>query len=792
MLLTTASLLGVLVIAVAAILVFEPRVDLSRFGPDIEHAVEDSMNRKVVFAGPMHLTLSLWPSLEIANVTIQNPEGCHYPTLAKAGSMQCQVGLWPLLFGKLHISSLKAKDVLVCLAPADKNERQAAPKPEKKDEPSVLRLEQISGVELENVLLRYFDKGYKRQYGFYLERLSGQAGRSVECRFSSKGKIDNYPFSVDIGASPLGSFKGRGQWKTSVKGTLGGSAIEAHGKLLVQDEQLASESTMKFANVDIGELVQWLGLVEGIKARARQVDLHVQWSGNDLPGIVGSLDVKASLADGYWLLQDPNTKAQAEIRLSRGEWDVTSGQQSKLTLEGSLNGIGADIAVTGPVPGENIDGSKPVKLEFKAALAGAEVEMTSETALPLKSGDASLAFKMQGQSLNYLSELLGVGLPKWGPYELKGNLRIGKSGYELKGMELVVGRSDLTGGMSLVTTGEVPELTVDLKTKLLQLDDFLAEKGKSEKAAQARKKTGRETAQKPEPAAGGPAQPLSDVLSPEVLDGFKAKLNLSVDQVRSSDDELGSGLLDLSVANGRMSLNNVQVNIPGGQIRMGGWLKPGKTGDALDVWAKINNFDYGVLARRYDPQTTAKGLLSLDAGINSTYGDNERLMANANGYLNVWIKPEDMGAGVMDLWAANIVFAIFQGLTAQEKSQINCLLARLKLTDGMLRQESLVIDTSKMRVNGQAELDFKEETVFIHLAPQAKKAQFFSLETPIEIKGRLSDFEASIAPGGLVGSAVSFVTSPLHVPLRRLFEPSLPEDGCDICCDGLKKESKEQ
>ncbi len=781
-------MLGMLFIAVAAILIFEPRIDLSRFAPTVERMVEGATDRKAAVAGPIYLTLSLWPSLEIADVTIQNPEGCHYQTLAKVGRLQCQVGLWDMLFGDLCISSLKAGDVLVCLASTDNEGQSAPPKEENKEGRTGLRLVQLSGVELENIVLKYFDKGGNRQHELYLEGLNGQAGRSVEVDFHAKGRVDNYHFSLNIGASPLGAFLGRGQWNTSIEGKLGGSAIEAHGQLLLKDEQFASESKMKFTNVDIGGLVQWLGLIDGIKAQAKQVDLHVKWSGNDLSSIMKSLNIKASLTDGYWILQDSNTKAQAEVRLLRGEWDVTPGQHSQLTLEGSLNGISANIAVAGPAPGENIDGGKPVKLEFKAALAGAEVEMTSITALPLNSGDASLAVNMRGQSMASMSELLGVTLPEWGPYELKGNLRIGKSGYELKGMELLVGRSDLTGWMSLVTTGKVPELTIDLKTKLLQLDDFLTKNGKPEKAAAAKTKTGRETMVKTELAVGGTGQPLGKILSPDVLDGFKAKLKLEVNQVRSGQDELGSGIFDLSIADGRMSINNLQVNIPGGQVRAGGWLKPGKTEDALDVWAKIDNFDYGVLARRGDPQTKAKGLFSLDGRINGRYTDSERLMANASGYLNVWIKPEDMGAGIMDLWAANIVFAIFKSLTAQQQSRINCLLARLKLTNGILRQESLVIDTSKMRVNGEAELDFKNETVFVHLAPQAKKAQFFSLETPIEVKGRLADFEANIAPGGLVGSAIFFVTSPLHVPLRRMFGPSLPEDGCDICCGGLKKE----
>jgi len=49
------------------------------------------------------------------------------------------------------------------------------------------------------------------------------------------------------------------------------------------------------------------------------------------------------------------------------------------------------------------------------------------------------------------------------------------------------------------------------------------------------------------------------------------------------------------------------------------------------------------------------------------------------------------------------------------------------------------------------------------------------------IKGKFADFQIGIAPGGLIGTTVVFITSPLYVPIRRIFSEDLPPAGQDVC-----------
>jgi len=59
----------------------------------------------------------------------------------------------------------------------------------------------------------------------------------------------------------------------------------------------------------------------------------------------------------------------------------------------------------------------------------------------------------------------------------------------------------------------------------------------------------------------------------------------------------------------------------------------------------------------------------------------------------------------------------------------------------------------------------------------------------MEAKGKIKDFKIGVAPGGLIGTSIRFITSPLHVPVRRLFSEDLPSEGSDVCESPLIKDN---
>jgi uncharacterized protein involved in outer membrane biogenesis len=210
------------------------------------------------------------------------------------------------------------------------------------------------------------------------------------------------------------------------------------------------------------------------------------------------------------------------------------------------------------------------------------------------------------------------------------------------------------------------------------------------------------------------------------------------------------------------------------------------TGEAR---AHIDRFDYGILARSINPRTEMAGLLSLDMNLKSRAKNLGVIMHHVDGRLDFAVWPENFEAGVFDLWAVNLMTAVLPRLDSTKKSKINCAVGRFDLEDGLMRDDLIMVDTTNMRVEAEGRIDFKTERVKLNLKPRAKSPRFFSLATPIKVNGKFTDFKIGPKQGALVGTAIRFVTSPVHVPLRMVTQDNLPKDGSAACSEAMNRTS---
>ena len=104
-----------------------------------------------------------------------------------------------------------------------------------------------------------------------------------------------------------------------------------------------------------------------------------------------------------------------------------------------------------------------------------------------------------------------------------------------------------------------------------------------------------------------------------------------------------------------------------------------------------------------------------------------------------------------------------------------------------MQDRIIYMDTTRMSVEGEATINFKTRMLDLRATPSAKRPELFSLATPIKVSGRFDNFGVGINMVRLTGTVASFITSPVHVPLRRLFSQEIPADGREACLAAWKK-----
>jgi uncharacterized protein involved in outer membrane biogenesis len=97
---------GVAVLAVAAGAVFLARFDPNTLKPRIEAAVRQATGRDLALYGPISVKWSLWPTVELRDVTFANPPGYSRPQMATLERLDLQLAVLPLLRSRFEIARL--------------------------------------------------------------------------------------------------------------------------------------------------------------------------------------------------------------------------------------------------------------------------------------------------------------------------------------------------------------------------------------------------------------------------------------------------------------------------------------------------------------------------------------------------------------------------------------------------------------------------------------------------------------------------------------------------------------
>jgi hypothetical protein len=71
--------------------------------------------------------------------------------------------------------------------------------------------------------------------------------------------------------------------------------------------------------------------------------------------------------------------------------------------------------------------------------------------------------------------------------------------------------------------------------------------------------------------------------------------------------------------------------------------------------------------------------------------------------------------------------------------------------------------------------------VAVHLQPRPKEPHFFSLATPVEVTGHLTDFKVGVSAASVLATVARFATSIVTTPFEMLVAHRLPRDGADVC-----------
>ncbi|MEA3469195.1 MAG: AsmA family protein [Thermodesulfobacteriota bacterium] len=785
--------------ALAVVSLLGITVNLDKARPMVEKAASAALERKVEITGSVELLPTLSSRLEVHDVRIDNPEGWGSPDFVAVKLVRIQLELIDLLRKKISMDEITAEGVSIYLESrknginnwsfSSPDERKTTSEdvssPEEKSSGGIA-FKAVDKVSLKTIEVTYKDVVLGKTVSFQLDELTGEAPAGKSLVFHARGSLQEKSYSFDLDAGALDTFRPKQQaWPLDLTGDIAGTPFSAKGDFGNKNNEQQLSLDMSMGAVDVGKLLSWLNVADNIKASTEELTLTLQLKGDSLHELLKQSEFNFHLKGGILDLGNPDSGSDFLISKLDGKIGAKHGSAIGVSLNGIVDTTPVSITIKGMPLVKYIDDSGELPVTIVFAAAGAELDFSGAVGLPVDSKTFNLAMSLKGENLDTLDEFLNIDLPPFGPYSLDAKFAATDSGYDLSNLAIKVGSSDLSGSMSLNHKGDRPEVTLQLTSKVLQLDDFAlgdwSLDGKKDSVED--EKEAKEQLPEKQVVEEKSSQPavIPSFLSPESLSRFNGSLSIEMEQVLSGKDTLGKGSLKSTLQDGRFAIAPLQLDLANGTAKLEFSFQPTAKETAIHLDTKIEKLDVGILARRVKPETTMGGVLNLDVELDSTAPELSGLMAYAKGRFDFAFIPVDFDASLIDLWAVNLLSALASEVDGQPKSIINCLVASFAMEDGMMHERTIFMDTTHMSIEGEANINFKTEELKLKMAPKAKRPEFFSLATPVKVQGTFEDFGIGINKISLTTTVVSFISSPVHVPLRRIFSGERPDDGVEAC-----------
>jgi hypothetical protein len=538
-------------------------------------------------------------------------------------------------------------------------------------------------------------------------------------------------------------------------------------------------------NLDVDRVLRRINVSNSLKVRADHLDIHVTGEASTPIDLLLNSQVNVDLQGFSWQIPVANSSNGDlfDVDLPEMQLTIAPGQPTVWRTRGTVDGSDIELLIKTPslattfAPDKDLPLKVVTAIDSNVAILDAQWERSIGDHFVAHAILSGAVIPSEGRRLSELVSPLG-------DYQIETNIDLSDESSSLSDVRMQLGASRASGQISVDRSSPRHRYRVSLDSPYLQTDDLLYwAKDVQEEATD-------------QPEAEDAIEDRSVMfLIRDFLTRYREHndldVHIAVDEVFAGQDLLGGARLELHVDSSDFELSPLRITLPGGDVEAEYWAR--RRGSRLDVGLKVNAtaLRYSGLLRLVDYRSEASGLLYLDTELTANVEAStdeapiDLLSRNANGEFRFAAWPENIEAGVLDLWSANVVLALLSRPSAASSSRLNCVATRFDAHDGVLKSQITLLDTTDSIIRGKGEIDLATDQLDLVFWPQAKREKFLSVSTPITVTGSVEDFQIGVEPAGFLGTLTKWYTAIIYVPFKWLTGERFAADGTSTCFDAM-------
>jgi hypothetical protein len=422
-----------------------------------------------------------------------------------------------------------------------------------------------------------------------------------------------------------------------------------------------------------------------------------------------------------------------------------------LKLNGAYNGEPFEAEGTlGPLAVLVTEG-KPWPIHLTGSAYGAKLTLDGTIRDVRSQRGIDLVFAMKGADLATLGKVTGKPLPLKGPFEVSGRMSDpAPKAYAISNLKVTLGNSDVSGTVEARLSGQRPMVTAALSSQTLDIRSMLPERASSSSA-----KTGGTPSK--EPAKAGPKREKmfpDDPLPLDALGLVDAAVTFQAGQVLLPKMSLSNLSANIHLKDGHLEINPAKTLFADGKLDARLDLQAQGKIATLGVIMKVDQLDLGRILKEVQGREVIQGRLDADIQVKGRGSSVAGVMGSLDGTSVMVMQHGKVDNATIDLLAGDIGSGLIKlmGLSSQESqyTDVQCFVSGLSIKDGRADTTALVVDTDRMSVIGDGEIDLKTERLSLAFVPSLKGGT--GSRRSDRVKASLKELSGSFRVGGTLAN----------------------------------------
>lgn len=709
-------------------------LDPNDWKPEIEAAVQQATGRTLTLEGPIHVSRSLWPVIEVSQVRLANLPGGSRSYMMRMDRIRAQVNLLALLRQRIEITHLELTGPNILFEEVNHqpnwlfgqtaNASASAASPPAKAGWFHPQL-RIREVKITNGMVTFRLPARTNVIGIRSLDIRHPTDSAPVDLTSTLVYSDFAPFDLALHAVPTGH--ATDPWDTKIHFSAFGSTADATGTMsLAGDFSLAvSGKTPALERLNALLPAMKLPPLHDFSFETHIANGPVR---GDIP-VIGATQLHIGSAD----------LSKTIPGLTLGTVDAALDKPGgTATVKGQGRYAGAPFSLSGSVGVPvHLDGKNTVPVSLDAsALAADKARLHLQGKLTADTTDfAGLQAQVQldAPKLEKLRPLISPALPALADAHFTGGVMLPAdlSTLTLTKARLTAKAGDLSGDATFGLHGGVV-VKARLTSTHLDLDALLTALGLGVGAPPPAGKAG--------PVFSREALPWSNLRGPDL--DVSANVE-TLDFQKQSWRKVG---LAVRLQNGHLVINRMQLALPGGPVEISFAADATAKTPSLHLVLHAPDVPVALVIQRAGLPGPSSGALKVDADLSAAGASPHAIAATLSGSLSAIMGSGSVSnAALVDLAAASLK-ALNIRVPADGETRIRCFGVAGTFSKGVARLSTLALASTYLTMEGAGEVDLGRETLALKLKPLARVSGS-SVSVPVVVEGPFRSAQGKLDAG---------------------------------------------